>query len=232
MKYAPYSFSKIQTYFFCQKKFYFTYVDKIPVDSEYLDPLYFKRGRFIHAYLADRLKGGDGLKIGNYKSIKPNDKLSLIENAEDALKNEFIDLTFNFETTDVEISISLDADLCINNSKANSAFLGFIDYYAVQDDYAVIIDWKSGKYRENPHFTQLELYAIWVLQKHDNISEIDLVFYYIEHNKLEVKTLTKDSIFELKDNISKKIKEIESTGTFQTNKTDKCLECPFYSNCK
>ena len=32
MKYAPYSFSKINTFFDCQKKFEFTYVNKIDVD--------------------------------------------------------------------------------------------------------------------------------------------------------------------------------------------------------
>ena len=54
MKYMPYSFSKINTFKQCQKKFEWTYVNKKPIDKNYSDPSFFQRGRFIHQYIANK----------------------------------------------------------------------------------------------------------------------------------------------------------------------------------
>jgi hypothetical protein len=231
MKYSPYSFSKINTFFTCQKKFEFTYVNKIPVDGGYSDPSYFKRGRFIHAYIANRLKGNSILSMKSYDVIA-SDKLKLVADADKALENELIILSFNFNTTEIEIPMLLDADLNPILEKSKAAISGFVDYYAVHDDYGLIVDWKSGKHRGNPDFSQLELYAIWVLQKHPQLSEIDLMFYYIEHDKFELKTITTEHVATLKYDVSNKIKIIESTEVFLTTKSQHCTDCAFLNSCE
>lgn len=230
MKYAPYSFSKINTFFSCQKKFEYSYVNKIPVDSGYSDPSYFKRGRFLHAYIAERLKGGDGTNLGRY-DVDVNDKLNLIEYGDLALENELIQMTFDFETTMIEKSLLLDMELKPTNSKSNSALNGFCDYYAVYDNYALIVDWKSGKHHKEPNFAQLELYAIWIIQTHPEITEIDLMFYYVEHNKFELKTITSDDLIILKNDLSNKIKIIEETSSFIKTESKFCNDCPFLNTC-
>lgn len=110
MKHAPYSFSKITTFLECQKKFDFTYVNKIEIDREYVDPSYFIRGRFLHSYIADRLKGGDGLDIGVYK-IDEHEKMNLVDIAESALMHEYVSFTFDFDHNMIEKQIFLGSKL-------------------------------------------------------------------------------------------------------------------------
>ncbi len=229
MRYAPYSFSKIHTFFECQKKFEFSYVNKIEIDDNFIDPIYFRRGRFLHAYIADRLKGGDGMTLKGNISVE--DKLELIEFADISLEHEYISMTYDFDKNHIEQYISLDNNLNVNTSKSNSCFSGYIDYYAIHDDFAIIVDWKTGKFKENPNFEQLELYAIWLFQKYPEITEIDLVFFYAEHNKFIMKTITPDIINSIKNDIMDKIKIIENTNEFLISETKQCLHCPFCNTC-
>lgn len=230
MKYAPYSFSKIHTFFDCQKKFEFTYVNKVDIDKEYSDPIYYVRGRFLHAYIADRLNGGDGMKVKG-GGIDTDDKLNLVDHADTTLENEYIAMSYDFDNNHIEHYISLDKNLEPNTKKARSAISGYVDYFAIQDDFAMIVDWKTGKYRKEPDFTQLELYAIWLFQSHTQIKEIDIVFYYVEHNKFVMKTVTPDDVEFLKNDLMEKIDVIENTDTFKINETKHCLHCPFFNTC-
>jgi hypothetical protein len=230
MKYAPYSFSKIQTFFDCQKKFEFTYVNKIDIDRDYEDPSYFKRGRFLHAYIANRLNGGDGSKLRQY-DVESDVKMDLVDCADQTLEHELISFTYDFETNMVESYISLDKNLCPTKVKEKSALGGYIDYYAVQDDYGMLVDWKTGKSHSDPNYSQLELYAIWTFQKFPQIQEIDLVFFYVEHNKFALKTITPDDVEDLKLELMSKIDIIENTDEFQINETKQCLKCPFFNTC-
>lgn len=230
MKYAPYSFSKIHTFFECQKKFEFTYVNKISIDRDYEDPSYFKRGRFLHAYLADRLNGGDGSKLRRY-DVETNIKMDLIEYADKTLEHDLISFTYTFDTNMVESYISLDRNLEPTKIKDKSALGGYIDYYATQDDYGILVDWKSGKYHEEPNYSQLELYAIWAFQKFPHVNEIDLVFFYVEHNKFAIKTITPDDVEGLKLDLMAKIEIIENTEEFHTNESKHCVKCPFFNTC-
>lgn len=230
MKYAPYSFSKIHTFFECQKKFEFTYVNKVSIDRDYEDPSYFKRGRFLHAYIANRLNGGDGSKLRQY-DVETDTKMSLVEYADQALEHELISFTFDFDTNMVESYISLDQNLEPTRMKDKAALGGYIDYYAVQDDYGMLVDWKTGKSHDDPNYSQLELYAIWLFQEFPNITEIDLVFFYVEHNKFALKTITPEDVEGLKLDLMNKIDLIEGTNVFHTNESKQCVKCPFFNTC-
>ncbi len=230
MKYAPYSFSKINTFFDCQKKFDFTYVNKIEIDRDYEDPTYFKRGRFLHAYIADRLNGGDGTRLRQY-DVEAEDKMDLVDRADIVLNHEYISMTYDFETNKVESPIYLNKDLEPTPTKGSSALGGFVDYYAVQDDFGIIVDWKSGKHRDDPEYLQLELYAIWLFQKYPNIVEVDLVFFYVEHNKFSMKTITPEDVVDLKRELMMKIDLIENTEEFEINPSKHCVKCPFFNTC-
>lgn len=230
MKYAPYSFSKIHTFFECQKKFDFTYVNKIDIDRDYVDPIYYVRGRFLHSYIADRLNGGDGMKLKGY-NLDINDKLTLIDHADTSLENEYISLSFDFEKNHIEKYISLNKDLEPNTSKDKSAFNGYIDYVAVHEDFAMIVDWKTGKYRPSADYAQLEIYAIWLFQTHPEIKEIDLVFYYVEHNKFIMKTINPTDVETLKLDLKEKINIIENTEEFLLTESRHCPQCPFFNAC-
>lgn len=230
MKYAPYSFSKISIFFDCPKKFEFAYINKIEKDDTYIDPIYFRRGRFLHAYIADRLNGGDGTKLKNY-NVSVDEKMKLTDMADDTLNHEYIMLTYDFDINSIETYISLDKNLEPTRSKIENAIGGYVDYFAIKDTFGTVIDWKSGKARKCPDFSQLELYAIWLFQKYPDLDELDLVFFYVEHNTLEFKTITPNDVFSLKNDLIYKIDTIEKTHTFSKKESDKCVECPFFNSC-
>jgi len=230
MKYAPYSFSKINTFFECPQKFDYSYVNKISKDKDYSDPSYFRRGRFIHAYIADRLKGGDGLLSG-FADVDMEDKLSLTDSAETTLENEYISISYDFNKNEIEKQIFLSHQMKPTN-KARAAMLGYIDYFAVHDDFAMIVDWKSGKYRPDANYNQLELYAVWVLEKHPEVTEIDLIFYYVEHNKFSVRTVTSSEVESFKNKIIENIDIIENEEEFKPTPSKRsCLHCAFFDTC-
>ena len=80
-KYSPYSFSKIDSYSSCPRKFQHSYIDKIKVDKEQIHLL---KGKFIHNIL-ERYRNPD------ISSIKP-EKLNI--NTKD--KNTYKELTAAF----------------------------------------------------------------------------------------------------------------------------------------
>lgn len=229
MKFKPYSFSKIHTYYSCPKQFKYCYIDKISVDRDFTDPKFFVRGRFIHAYIADRLKGGSGL-LNGYPEVDVDDKLELISKADGIFENEYINMTFDFDITGVEKNIKLCDDLMPTSDK-DFLIKGYIDYYAVQNDLAVIVDWKSGKSKDNPSYEQLELYAIWLLEKYDNITEVDLIFYYLEHDIFQIKTISQKEIKEFKRTLLSKINQIELEEEFLPISDKHCMFCPYFSQC-
>jgi CRISPR/Cas system-associated exonuclease Cas4 (RecB family) len=230
MKYAPYSFSKITTFLECQKKFDFTYVNKIAIDKEYIDPSYFIRGRFLHAYIADRLKGGEGIDIGVY-NIDEQEKMNLVDIAENTLTHEYVSFTFDFDLNMIEKQIFLGSKLEPVSVKNEAAFVGYIDYIAAKDDLGIIIDWKTGKHKEDPNFAQLELYAIWLFQKKPQLTEIDLIFFYVEHDALVNKTVTRKNVEEMKEDLTSVIEIIEHTEEFEISESKNCVRCQFYQNC-
>jgi len=229
MKYAPYSFSKINSFEHCQKQFEYTYVNKISPDVEYRDPIFFQRGRFVHAYLAHRLNGGAG-EVYGYNTVEIDDRLKLIENAEDTLENEYVSLTLGFEVTGVEKEIRLDSDLLPTNG--DYIVNGYVDYYAVDKELATIIDWKSGQYRPTQKFKQLELYALWVFQNYPEVKEVDLLYYFVEEQKYAFKTVTLEDVIDFRENLGVSINAIEATDEFDINPSKSCEYCKFINTCR
>ncbi|RLC46961.1 MAG: hypothetical protein DRH57_04980 [Candidatus Cloacimonadota bacterium] len=229
MKYAPYSFSKINSFEHCQKQFEFTYVNKISPDVEYRDPIFFQRGRFVHAYLAHRLTGGAG-EVYGYNNVEIADRLKLIEDAENTLSNEYVALTLGFEVTNVEKEIRLDSNLLPTNG--DYAVNGYVDYYAVDGEFATVIDWKSGQYRPTQKFKQLELYALWLFQTYSEIKEVDLLYYFVEEQKYAFKTVTLEDVIELRNNLGVSINIIEATDEFELNPSKSCEYCKFINTCR
>lgn len=187
----------------------------------------------MHQYISSRLLGSNGLVHG-YADLAVTDKLHLIEKAELALEHEFIAFTFSFDHSYVEKKIYLDYTLsATTKNKDNVAMTGAIDYVAVHDDICVLIDWKSGKYKEYQDFEQLKLYAVWVAELHPNVEEFDLIFYYVESEQFNHITLYKRDIIAFKYDILCKIDTIEQTQSFlKTENKHNCIYCPYKKYCE
>lgn len=235
MKYAPYSFSKINCFKTCPKQFDYTYVNKIAPDEKYSDPIFFQRGRFVHDYLAHRLSGGAG-EVYGAENVPVDDKMKLMEDAENALNNDYVSMTFEYAVTKVENEIRFDENLLPGNDykSFNSGYTvnGKVDYYAVDGEVGAVIDWKSGRYQEESKYAQLELYALWLFQTNPKLKVVDLLFYYVEHDKFNMKTVTIEDVIDFRNNLSSDIDTIENIVDFIVAPSSSCKYCKFLDTCR
>ncbi len=230
MKYTPYSFSKINCYKTCPKQFENRYITRQLADDSYQRPTFFERGSFVHDYIARRLEGGTGEMYG-YNTVEVDDKMKLMEDADKALENDYVAMTFNFKDTKVEGGIRLDENL-LPTTQGGHTVTGKVDYYAVEKEIGSIIDWKSGNYQSESNFEQLELYALWIFQTYPAVTEVDLVFYYLEHQKFNVKTVTFEDVILFRNNLADNIGTIESTTKFEVKPSSSCKYCMYIDDCK
>lgn len=233
MKYAPYSFSKINCFKTCPKQFDYTYVNQIAPDESYTDPSFFQRGRFVHDYIAHRLNGGSG-EVYGYETLDIDDKMKLMEDAEETLSNDYVSMTYDFTTTKVENEIRFNFNLLPTDFKKDVPFAirGYVDYYAIEGEVGVLIDWKSGHLQEKSNYNQLELYALWIFQNYPKVKEIDMLFFYVEHQKFNIKTVTLEDVAIFRNNLASDMSMIENTKEFNITPSKSCEYCQFLNTCR
>ena len=178
-----YSFTKIDTFNQFQYKYRLKYINKIPEDLN--NNLAIQKGSLVHMILER--------KINNETDMQDPELVELLlklakEDVSKILKSlkKFVNGRF-FKDLDIQNGIAetyfhLNKNLhpCL---KPDSFISGKIDYYEKRDDYVLIIDWKTGKktlkdiqlYKTDT--LQLDIYALWVLQKFDEIENTHTMFY-------------------------------------------------------
>lgn len=136
----------------------------------------------------------------------------------------FIDNTI---ATEKEISFSLD------NNKHNMR--GFIDRL-VQNPGNVfeIHDYKTGSLksqRELDNDKQLALYSIGVRELFGNVSEVNLIWHFLDYGEKKFSKRTLEELEKLKQEIIQLIDKIESTKNFEPNPNKLCKWCEYRSYC-
>jgi hypothetical protein len=222
MKYNPYSISKIGSYFSCPRKFKFNYIEKVKIDKPKNIALY--KGSYKHLLLE---------KYPNIHNVEFNTNEVFTEEIKEQCYKEVIDFIISDlgefclqpqKLIGVEIEFGLDKQLndCSYYSK-DALFRGKIDNVVIQNNTLVLIDYKSGKYKEPQYQSneQLMLYAIWYFQKLDYIDFIDGYFVYIDKDNGEYKKnqcyFKREHLDTYKTHFLKKIIEIEKSKDFPKN---------------
>lgn len=229
LKFSPYSYSKISTYKSCPKKFKYQYIDKIGKFESF--PALVK-GSTIH-YIIENLKLDQSLYTDKMK-----------QNISDY--PETIDIVMNFRNSDLgkkylldidkepiqEFKLGLTKTLDTNSYNKESLFNGIIDYICVKSGELYLVDFKSGKFRDNRYqdYNQLLYYSIYFFQKY-KIQKINISFVYVEHNlenniELDIKYLDN-----YKRELLSSIKTIEEDTDFLENKSRLCDYCGFHELC-
>ena len=72
---------------------------------------------------------------------------------------------------------------------------GVLDFAVVRDDRATIIDWKTGKVRDDSG--QLKLFAAAMFAIHPHLNRVDTGFAWMHANKFTHKTFIKEQVPEL-----------------------------------
>ena len=186
MKYAPYSYSRINTWNQCPKKFKFAYIDKV---GTYESSLALDRGQFIHLLLEH---DGDLKKIKNTKEIKELKRSGILQKED---YQNCYDIFKEFKHSKIgtwienktqmfnELPIAMDKHLnVIPFDSSDVIFRGYVDKIVRQDDTLVLIDYKSGKYKPQMPFEQLMYYGIslFSLMPYDKI----LMMYVFVEQKI------------------------------------------------
>ena len=238
LKYAPYSFSKIQYFKNCPKKFYYQYVLKVKTESTETKPL--AKGRFIHLLLEHQ----DLKKVIQSKDFKRIPKHLIPKEDIKEYYQIYKEFTKSKEYkwykgkkniyTEFPIGMNYDMDMT-TYSDSEVFFRGYIDQVSAdtERDVLLILDWKTGKYKEpeNQDYSQLLYYGIALFDKLP-FDKIFLGFMYVEHNKMNHKILHRKDVTRYKAALHTTIDKIETCKDFIKEESKLCEYCPFFEMCQ
>ena len=225
MKFAPYSFSKINSFETCPRKFKYTYIDKAPKKLQNLEPL---------------LKGGAVHNIIEHYPEESTHKLA----------SKYMGIFTKFHATNLgkflldgtsginELDIGLTKELkpCKYSDK-DALFRGSVDYvYSTGSDILYLKDWKTGKLREQrwQNYSQLMYYGLYFFQAIPSINKIDISYVYVEHPEEQNDLLLERKYLKnYKINLLTHITTIEAEKDFpKTTKNVKlCSYCEYQEYC-
>lgn len=230
LKYSPYSFSKIDSYSSCPRKFKHSYIDKIKIDKEQVHLL---KGKFIHNLL-ELYRNPNKASIKQKKlNINPEDQKAYKEltAAFIASKTGQKYLKGNCIGREVEIAFDYKLDMC-GYWDQECLFRGSIDRLnKINDDTIMVIDWKTGKFDpKRATKRQLKYYALWCFMEYPEIKNVECHYVYIETSDVKEYIYTKDSMKKTMKELLLRIKTIEKAPLFVKNRTALCSYCDFFKH--
>lgn len=224
------SYSRIDTYKWCELKYYYQYILKIP--AEY-GP-HAKLGNMIHKALEITLEDGEPINkvelLQNYKTAvieyDPEGDLvpqSMIKEGEEMLIEFIQDNPGPIDIDEKEKAFSF----VLGRARVN----GFIDAVALSDKQVSIRDYKSGKRKitkkETPTNLQLGIYSLLMKSLHPD-KDIYAEMYYMRGGSTRGHTFTDDELQGVEVSVSNKIEEILNKENFlPTPEENKCRWCSY-----
>jgi CRISPR/Cas system-associated exonuclease Cas4 (RecB family) len=159
---------------------------------------------------------------------------------------ECIDIKNNFKNSELgekylkdieripiqEFKLGLSTSLEPQEYQKSSLFNGIVDYICVKSGILYVLDWKSGRYKEERYmdYSQLLFYAIYFFQKYKP-QKIMISYVYIEHNLENSIELDIEYLDNYKRELLTNIKNIESDLVFAEKKSKLCNWCGFKELC-
>ena len=247
MKYTPYSYSKVSMFGQCPKKFEYQYIQKLP--SIWKDSVALDRGKLIHLILEldrdiNKIKvHEDFLKIKERNLLGSDGIKECFLTYDKVTKSKALEPIFNKTRLFAEMPLGLDYDLNImeyNPKDLNNLFLrGYIDAAFVkpgktedEEDVLILVDWKSGKYKEpdNQTWDQLLWYSLGLFSKMP-FNKIILAYVYVDHEKMNLKTVYRSEIEKYKQALYNTVDEIETCTNFIKHESPLCDYCDHQEIC-
>lgn len=220
LKYGPYSFSAMSTFVQCKRKYKYLKIDKIDTGPKDMTALL--KGGAVHDILEKYPQKSTHKLAPKYQHIA--DKFISSELGRLYLKEDSVR----------EFKFSINNKLEFGSFwDKSSMFRGAMDHIIIIDNKLYIIDWKTGKYKEQKYqdYTQLIYYAVMLFIKYQHVDEITISFVYVEH-MLENKLVLQREHFHnhLRDLVTT-IKDIETATEFPKTKSKLCDYCEFQTHC-
>jgi hypothetical protein len=206
MKKRAWSFSALDMFEKCRKKFYHLKVRK---DVKEPDNQWQADGKFVHDALFNYCMNGVPLPV------QLADKVMAIPHAEKY----------------GEMRLCLNAELQPRDFFAKDAWVrAVLDLLLINGSSATIIDWKTGK--QKPGFDQLRLAAAILSRYMPEITHFILAYAWLKDNELKIEVIRKDELKQVWLEFLPRAAEIdkaEATTDFPANPTPLCGYCPVTS---
>ena len=117
------------------------------------------------------------------------------------------------DNIDVRVELQMALDKSLQPTEwfgPDTWFRGVIDVMALDDKYAVIIDWKTGK-RVEPELEQLALFAQLVFS-HTDLSTVHTAYHWTQHGENTIKTYTRPDMVGLWSRLLPEVKKMEDAA--------------------
>lgn len=209
MKKLAWSFSALSVFDTCRKKFYHLKVAKDVKDG---DSEAAAEGKEVHAVMFHRVINGKALPV----PLRQHEKMAAKFAGADGQKYGEMKMCLNDKFEPVDWF-------------AKDAWVrAIIDLLIVRGKTAIIVDWKTGKRKDE--FDQLELSAAVLSRYMPEIEEFRLVFVWLRDQEITPpKTIMKADMKQVWLKFLPKVKEIEDarkTTNFPATESGLCGWCP------
>ncbi len=242
---TTYSHSRIGTYNNCKRQFAFRYLEKAKKDFDTSAEA--AVGTAVHTVLEELYKQVKLARVPEFKELldyfptawsnswKGNVKI-VKEGTEQDYKNKaaiFIEKYYRTHYPFKQNVVGIETRIHLPLTEKHS-MIGFIDRLDLENDSFIIHDYKTSSslptQSQIDDDKQLALYALAIRRQHPN-SKVKLVWHYLAFDKILESQRTPEQLEELKQELIKKVEEIENTKEFPPNVTRLCDWCQYRSSC-
>lgn len=216
----PLSFSTLNLHQQCPRKYKYSKIDKI--DPGYRDMTPLLKGGAVHSNLENYPNPGTHKLSSQYSYITERFSQSDIG-------KKYLEITKPIN----ELKFGLDRNLKeVDYSSKDAMLRGIIDRICVIDGVLNVIDWKTGKYRDEKFqdYNQLILYAVFLFNKY-NIEKIRVSYVYVEHDLENSVVLERKYLEKYENTILNLINQLENDKEFNKNVSRLCDWCEYKEHC-
>jgi len=229
------SLTKIKVFETCPYRYYLQYIEKVKVPKSSFNPKFFKKGQAFHKIIDSLIKTGVAC---DFHSTTLGDEVNDIKGmCEKIYESDFVQNLLKYpHYSEFPFSLYVDVDgkiEAINKIKKDADIYGIIDFFAINKDELIVVDWKTGKVAQDTEDTFLQVYlyakAINILRG-GRFKTFKVGYYYVEHETPLFKTLTIDELNEKINNLLQKaynIPQSDNPDDFPAEPGSQCKWCPY-----
>jgi hypothetical protein len=146
---------------------------------------------------------------------------------------KYADMVKTLATGDANLLV--ENQLCVDENfqptgwwDADGWFRGVVDVAVVDGTSATVLDWKTGKQKDN--FDQLEMFAALIKAHHPQVEEIKSGFVWLQPKKLTKRTYTEEAARRFWAKVSPRVERLQNafdTGKWPAKPSGLCKRwCP------
>ena len=218
-----FSYSKINTYNICPRKYEFSYIDFYPRKGSSDVVL---KGTLLHKMIELYINDKD------YDIPYEKEFLSLKEEDFNAFKEDFEKIKEQpliKQLKKMKDSCEINVEQKLTNVFENFIFSGNTDTLVKNEKKLIIIDYKTGKVNQN--FEQLEFYALVSSYLYPEVQDFLLVLSFVSHEQDLKITLKKEDMFKIENKLIKYISNINNSIKFDKKVGPLCNYCDYKDEC-